>query len=100
MTQHYYECHITLKGVPGDLLKRQVESYHGWKFSAIDGDPTLGQSVFCYATKHYNAKHELDYVIERMHEVATELAGKAVVEEVIREKVELVVYDTKHKAKG
>jgi hypothetical protein len=93
--KQYYECHITLRGQP-QRLKELVESY-GWKFSAIDGDPVLGAGVLCYATKHFNTRHPESDVIREMNSVAAELAGKSLVEEVVRQKVELVVYDTKVK---
>jgi hypothetical protein len=95
--KEYYECHITMRGNPKDI-KPLVESFN-WKFSAIDGDPVLGNGVLCYATRHYNARWQKQSIIDEMRIVAAQLSQKAPVEEVLREKVELVVYDTKQAPK-
>lgn len=93
MTQ-YYECHITIK--PGttdkEIIHRAVEHY-GWKFSSIDGDPTLGKEVFCYATQHFPMRYKVKYVIGSMNTVADALTNGGF--EIVRQKVELIVYDTK-----
>src|SRR5262245_45564769 len=94
MTKEYYECHITLRGQPKHL-KGLVESFN-WKFSAIDGDPALGPGVLCYATRHFNGRWSRESVVQEMNAVAAQLAQKSLVEEVVRQKVELVIYDTKH----
>lgn len=87
----YYECHITMRGDP-KVIEPLVKAT-GWKFSAIDGDPVLGKGVLCYATSHFKGSRDVDEVIILMDEVADALRYKGA--EVIREKVELVVYDTK-----
>ena len=88
----YYECHITLALTPKDM-KQAVESFNGWTYSAINGDPDLGESLFCYATRRASAGHDLMKVIEVMGRVANglELCGGVV----LRQKVELVMFDTK-----
>ena len=89
----YYECHITLKdSLPRDYVRQQVEEFN-WKFSAIDGDPILGNETFCYATRHYPESKPKDEVIKDMNDMAVRLAKDEI--EVVREKVELVIYDTK-----
>ena len=88
----YYECHITLALTPKDM-KQAVESFNGWSYSAINGDPDLGESLFCYATRRASAGFDLMKVIEVMGQVANglELCGGTV----LRQKVELVMFDTK-----
>ena len=88
----YYECHITLDLTPMDM-RRAVESFNGWTYSAISGDPDFGQSLFCYATRRVSAGHDLMKVIDNMAQVAAalKLCGGVV----LRQKVELVMYDTK-----
>ncbi len=88
-----YECHITLDSNPEEL-ERWITAF-SWNFSKIDGDPTLGRGVKTYATKHYNSEiHRLEKVIEFMNNIAKKFDGFGGAK-VIRQKVELIVYDTK-----
>jgi len=91
-TKPYYECHITLEGNK-NFAKQLVED-NGWKFSCIDGDPTLGDGVKCYATRHYNTREGELKVKNALHEVADNIAfqGGDLVK-VIRKKIEHVIYD-------
>lgn len=95
MRQEYYECHITLSTETNkskDDLKCIVESI-GWVFSCIDNDIVLGQGIKCYATKHFNKKFDIAYIMNEVVKASKNisyLGGK-----VIREKIELVLYDTK-----
>ena len=90
----YYECHITIEG-DKDLIERRVTA-HGWKFSSIDGDPSLGEGVKCYATTHYNNRIPLMEVIDNVQFVARHYREEGFT--VLREKVEIVVYDTRSKS--
>lgn len=87
----YYECHITMRGDPKQI--EPLVKATGWKFSAIDGDPVLGKGVLCYATSHFKGSRDTADVVIAMGVVADELVAQGA--EVIRQKVELVVYDTK-----
>lgn len=86
----YYEAHITLLGRP-DFVRPLVEALQ-WKFSAIDGDPVLGPGVKCYATKQFNSKIPREAVLQDLQETAAALVGSV---EIIRKKIELVIYDTR-----
>lgn len=85
----YYECHITLEG-NRTSTKSKVEAI-GWKFSAIDGDPVLGDGVKCYATKHYNERFTENEVTEKVCNAAEMLQDAGMT--VTRRKVELVIFD-------
>ncbi len=87
----YYECHVTVIG-NREQLEYVVDSL-GWKFSAIDGDPTLGVGVKCYATKHYKANVSAAAVVEHVRSCAHSLRLASF--EVLRDKVELVLHDSK-----
>ena len=90
MQKEYYECHVTFN-LPTTSHGRPPIS--GWKFSAIDGDPVLGAGVKCYLTRQFKASRELADVIDDLEGVASELRRNGI--EVLRTKVELVVYDSK-----
>ena len=88
----YYEMHITMLGSK-DILAPMVKKM-GWKFSAIDGDPVLGDGIKCYATAWLSPRR-----ISQDEAVLT-LTGTADIlkhwgANVIREKIELVIYDTR-----
>lgn len=98
----YYECHITfmMPGVTAGDTRAWLEKNTGWLFSAIDGDPVLGPGRKCYLTKHYPASahtshtvSESEEVKRKMGKVADFIRGANI--EVLRQKIELVVYDTK-----
>ena len=93
--KQYYECHVTMLGKSLEL-KPIVEST-GWIFSCIENDICLGEGVKCYATMHYShSKHTTAQVVENVHTVAQNLRSLGV--DVIREKVELVIYDSRSDA--
>lgn len=89
-TKQYYECHITMLG-DKDTIRIPVELRH-WKFSAIDGDPTLGDGIKCYATRHFNYKLPEEEVLTRLELMANYLRDTCGIE-VIRRKIERVIYD-------
>jgi hypothetical protein len=63
----------------------------GWTFSSIDGDPDLGRGVKCYATRQFNSKLEVNEVIFLLNHTADILIEYGC--EVLRKKIELVIYD-------
>ncbi len=97
----YYECHITFFAFgPQPELPAFLEKNTGWKYSQIDGDPVLGPGVKCYLTKHYPAATDTSHQAAESDRIIG-LMGKAAdyVREcgmdVLRQKIELVIYDTK-----
>lgn len=92
----YYECHVTMVANRDmfPTIKANVDKL-SWKFSAIDGDPSLGEGVKCYATKHFRANMDPTTVLEKLNETADEITKSGV--EVVRRKIELVIYDDRAK---
>ena len=102
MVKQYYECHITInsdgsgcEGAEGDYYCKLVED-NGWIYSEINGDPDLGKGVKCYATRQFNVtKFGFDLVLESLTNMSFLLQENDV--PVVREKVELVMYDKRYK---
>lgn len=92
--KEYFECHITIAGSKSVDVQWSVELI-GWTFSEIDGDPDLGKGVKQYATKHFNYRHSTEFVIEQLTDAAEKLRGYGC--NVLREKVEVVIYDKRSK---
>lgn len=89
MSKSYYECHITMIGDPAYI--KPIVEHHKWKFSAIDGDPSLGDGIKCYATRHYNVKVRCADVVAEVKKTAAVLEQDGI--KVVRRKVEAVLYD-------
>jgi hypothetical protein len=90
LMKQYYECHITISGTHRADVQLSVEDI-GWIFSEIDGDPDLGSGVKQYATKHFNVRKKRENVIAELSTAADALRSYGCI--VLREKVELVIYD-------
>jgi hypothetical protein len=91
MSKTYYECHVTMLGDP-ETIRPHVES-RKWKFSAIDGDPVLGEGLKCYATRLFSSRFKTEDIVNNLLNVADELSKQGC--NVLRRKVELVIYDDK-----
>jgi hypothetical protein len=97
----YYEIHITMqasiegnpldKRASRDHIKQQVEALK-WKFSAIDGDPLLGDGVKVYATMHRKLTASYNKILVDLENTADALTAGGC--EVIRKKIEIVKYDS------
>lgn len=87
----YYECHITLIGDPKFI--ELLLSGDSWKYSSISGDINLGPGVKCYATKQFNVKHNFNVVLDSINKKAAFFTENKVT--VLRQKIELVLYDNK-----
>lgn len=85
-----FECHITVPTEFADLATEAGKP--DWKTSEIARDPLLGDKNFFYLTAHGT-----DYValFMRMQAMTAVLAECGV--PVLREKIELIMYDTKQK---
>ena len=86
---NYYECNITMQG-EAEKIRQAVEGLK-WKFYVIDGDPNLREGVKCYATRQFNYKLPFPTVLGILAETAKDLGEF----EILRKKVELVLYDSK-----
>lgn len=87
----YWELHITFKYSPRTDLREAVE-LKGWKYSAIVGDPILGEGAKSYATKHLNKRrYTQQQAVDYIEEWAAFFYAKSF--HVVRVKVEDVVYD-------
>lgn len=89
MAKSYYEAHITMEGLPSEV-RPAVEKLK-WKFSCISGDPTLGDGIKCYATKHFKESRDREEVLEELKNTARKLHTSTC--KVIRRKIELVIFD-------
>jgi hypothetical protein len=85
------ECHLTIDRSHA-RIGEAIATAMGWKTSEIARDPVLGQASYFYLTTHST---DLSTMLSRMHLAVHELKTRGV--EVIREKIEAIVYDTKFK---
>jgi hypothetical protein len=93
----YYELHITVRPTAGaeGPLQSAIESYPGWHYSCIYGDPVLGKHPYCYATTHIETTVNIQDVITHLESMGKNLRRQNF--STIREKVELVLYDKRRK---
>lgn len=84
-----YECHITLSVDYAEKATEVAKELH-WKTSEIARDPVLGNATYFYLTTHTN---DFPQMWERMKRATTLLEDMKV--PVIREKIELIIHDTK-----
>jgi hypothetical protein len=89
-----FECHITLHFQAGKNHRvQELAKSHHWKTSGITGDPVLGPGDWFYLTTH---GADWITIFNRMQGMSAALIEIGV--EVVREKIELIVYDTKGKS--
>lgn len=84
-----YECHITTTIGDADAAERIAATF-GWKTSEIKRDPVLGDASHFYLTAHDSNYLRLH---QKMIMAADDLRNLGCM--VLREKIELIVYDTK-----
>jgi hypothetical protein len=84
-----YECHITLSTADGNIAAVIARQLH-WKTSEIARDPVLGEDTYYYLTSHHV---DYDAMKDRMDMCVMLLRASGV--NIIREKIELIVHDTK-----
>lgn len=86
-----YECHITchLKDGPeADEVARSLS----WTTSEIERDPLLGRDSYFYLTTHDN---DIQRMFTRLNLATKTLRAYGV--DPVREKIELIIHDTKKK---
>jgi hypothetical protein len=86
-----FECHITVSTEHAETATNIAKLCH-WKTSEIAGDPILGDKNFFYLTSH--SKNYSD-MWDRLRNTVRMFENVEV--PVIREKIELIVHDTKVK---
>lgn len=82
-----YKCRITIPRERGHFAKAHGEMHH-WQYSAINGEPTPGNEALAYLKAYEN---DLLRLRDRMTMMSADLRAAGV--EVIREKIELVIFD-------
>lgn len=86
-----FECHITVSTEYADTATKIAKIQH-WKTSEIARDPILGNDTYFYLTTH--AKDYKD-MWDRLRSCVSTFEDHEI--PVIREKIELIVHDTKVK---
>lgn len=102
-----YECHITVEDMPErHKTWESLGRCFGWKTSFIVGDPLLpNQTGYFYFTCHDNDVVEIHAKMKRMSNILSDVDHLYTIEpemklppaKVVREKIELIIYDTKKK---
>lgn len=85
-----FEIHITCHVKDAVKVENYIEHDTKWKFSVIDGDPLLGKKPHCYLTGHTIT---YPFAKDKMEDAVYNLGIRGV--EIIRQKIELIVYDSK-----
>lgn len=85
-----FECHITCN-ISDAAKVENAGKLTEWKFSKIDGDPVLGKKVFCYLTLHHKDLIAIRAMLSTMTETLRVFGV-----EVVRQKIELIVFDTEN----
>lgn len=84
-----YEAHITFPRRDEETVKRLALSGR-WKFSRIDGDPVLGDAVFCYLTSYGRNYGSLKSAMDSEAQRARNHGA-----EVVRTKLEEILFDSR-----
>lgn len=87
-----FEVHITCFQKDAEAATRVAAAEH-WKTSQIAGDPVLGKDTYFYLTTH---GADLPRTMGRLALASTLLKEAGV--EVVREKIEVIIYDTKQRS--
>lgn len=86
-----YESHITVSIKDAELAQK-VADEQNWKTSEIKRDITLGDNSYFYLTTHCP---EIRLMFSRLNRATDMLKFYKI--NVIREKIELIIHDTKFK---
>jgi hypothetical protein len=85
----HYECHITTR-TPFAVASTEIAKELHWKTSEIARDPVLGNDTYFYLTTHDT---DLGRMLGRMQTCVARMKEAGV--EVVREKIEEIIHDTK-----
>lgn len=90
-----FEAHITLPREQGRDAAKVALYYYAyggpnWQSSNFDADPVMGDKPYSYLTAYYTDEKVL---LERVRGMEEILKGNGI--EVLRSKVERIIYDTK-----
>jgi hypothetical protein len=88
MNERKFEAHITCPRDSAEIIEQLANP--NWKFSCIDGDPMLGKQAYCYLTAYDTDAKNLKIRVTAM---AQRIRAKDI--QVLREKIEEIIYDTK-----
>lgn len=84
-----YECHLTFRADAARQVENQANGF--WKFSRIEGDPVLGQELYCYLTgwSPYMGvmEDEMRIKIDQVRSYGLPL---------VRAKIEHIIYDQRY----
>lgn len=86
-----FECHITVSTEHAEAAATVAKNSH-WKTSEIARDPVLGDDTYYYLTSHNSDYNDMWF---RLRNVVNTLEYIGV--PVLREKIELIMHDTKVK---
>jgi hypothetical protein len=84
-----YECHLTFDIESVKMVEASCP--YGWTFSQIEGDPVLGQRLYCYWT----AWNSSQGVMESTMRDAINLAKRNGLP-LVRAKIEHIIYDQRY----
>lgn len=85
-----FEAHITFDRLSDWRVKCLPDTFTGFSFSAIDGDPVMGKKAYCYLTAYDSSSENL---LSRVKRVAKYAQSVGVVP--LREKIEEIIYDSR-----
>ena len=86
-----FECHITCALADAKKCETVADRLH-WSTSQIERDPVLGKASYFYLTSH---SRDLTEMTTRMRAAVQGLEQLGV--QVLREKIEVIIHDTKVK---
>lgn len=86
-----FECHVTLNLSDKEIGEQLGTEFH-WSTSEIERDPVLGKASYFYLTTHDT---DLQRMYRRMDTIVAAAKARGIF--VVREKIEVIIHDTKKK---
>ena len=84
-----FEAHITYDRKHASTIRIVAKVSTSWKFSQIDGDPVLGDKVFCYLSAHSADALALQMQMESVVNIVMQTHDVTP----IRTKIEAILFD-------